>query len=368
MTDAYTAGHETITSLPALILPTLTLRCPECHHPGLDGAAGELVCAGCGARFPVDARTGVAALLARRSGTEQKADIRAWWGDLYEQLYGPTDRSLTPESLEALLSETEDLFRRRRLLPVVEMPLAELRGKQVLEIGPGGGAHSCLFKRHGAQVTAVDITPERAMSTAFKLSLIKGGEGRAFNADAENLPFADASFDIVYSNGVLHHSADTDRTLAEVHRVLKPGGRAVLMLYSRHSAVYWGTIVPRGLVSGEMFRWPEPEWIGRVTEGKPKFGQTRNPFTRVYSEAELRRTLAAFTMVSLRKNSFQFDNFAIPRLTQLRVAVLKALGYRPHPGALLVYGGADFVPETALELWLGRHMGFAWNIVVEKPQ
>ncbi|MBI2236369.1 MAG: methyltransferase domain-containing protein [Magnetospirillum sp.] len=343
------------------------LRCPECHRPNLSAGDGTLACAGCGAAFPVDARTGVAALLARGSATEKKADIRAWWGDLYEQLYGPTDRALTPERMEALLSQTEDLFHRRRLLPVVEMPLAALRGKTVLEIGPGGGAHSCLFKRHGAHVTAVDLTPERALSTAFKLSLVRGGEGRAFNADAENLPFADGSFDYVYSNGVLHHSADTDRTLAEVCRVLKPGGRAVLMLYSRHSAVYWGHIVPRGLVSGEMFRWPEPEWIGRVTEGKPKFGHTRNPFTRVYSEAELRRALAAFRIISLRKNSFQFDNFAIPRLTQLRVAVLKALGRQPHPGALLVYGGADFVPETAVELWLGTHIGFGWNIVAEKP-
>jgi ubiquinone/menaquinone biosynthesis C-methylase UbiE len=344
------------------------LRCPECHRTGLDRTEQALACPGCGASFPVDQRTGVAALLAKGSDTAAKADIRAWWGDLYEQLYGPTDRSLTPEIMEALLSETEDLFHRRGLLPVVEMPLASLRGKTVLEIGPGGGAHSCLFKRHGALVTAVDLTPERALSTAFKLSLVKGGEGRAFNADAENLPFADDSFDFVYSNGVLHHSADTARTLAEVRRVLKPGGRAVLMLYSRHSAVFWCNIVPRGLFSGEMFRWPEPEWIGRVTEGKPKFGQTRNPFTRVYSEAELRRALAGFEVVSLRKNSFQFDNFAVPRLTQLRVAVLKGLGRQPHPGALLVYGGADFIPETRLELWLGKHMGFGWNIVAEKAQ
>lgn len=344
------------------------LRCPVCHHAGLNQSGDALACPSCQATYPVDRERRIAALLPPESVADQaKTNIRAWWGDLYEQLYGPTDRNLSAERLEQLLSLTEDLFRRRGLLPVVEMPLGELAGKSVLEIGPGGGGHSALFKRHQASVTAVDITPERAISTALRLSLVQGGEGRAYQGDAENLPFRDNCFDIVYSNGVLHHSSDTDKALAEVRRVLKPGGRAVLMLYARHSAVFWANIVPRGLFSGEMFRWPEAEWVGRVTEGKPKFGQTRNPFTRIYSEHELKLALRDFRIISLRKNSFQFDNFAIPRLTQMRNAVLKAMGYHPHPGAELIYGGAEFIPETALELWLGRFIGFGWNIVVEKP-
>lgn len=343
------------------------LQCPVCGTNPLAPGAEGLVCPSCGAGFPMDAERQVVSLLPPASvSNPAKGDIRAWWGDLYAQLYGPTDRTLTRERLAELLDRTSELFKARLMLPVVEMPLDQLAGLQVLEIGPGGGAHSCLFKRQGASVTALDITPERAMSTAFKLGLIDGGEGRAYQGDAESLPFRDGSFDIVYSNGVLHHSQDTDKTLAEVHRVLKPGGRAVLMLYARHSAVYWGNIVPRGLLSGEMFRWPEAEWVGRVTEGKPKFGETRNPFTRIYSAAEVHHALRAFRVTSLRKSSFQFDNFAIPRLTQTRTAVLKALGHKPHSGAELVYGSAEFIPETALELWLGRLMGFAWNIIAEK--
>jgi len=344
-----------------------SLRCPVCRAAPLAVAADALVCAGCGARHPLDRDRRVAALFAAGSHGGLKDDIRAWWGDLYEQIYGPTDRSLTAAGLEAMLTETEDLFRRRDLLPVVEMPLDRLRGKAVLEIGPGGGAHSCLFKRYGASVTAVDITPERAISTALKLGLVEGGEGRAYNADAENLPFRDGTFDIVYSNGVLHHSQDTEKTIAEVFRVLKPGGKAVLMLYSRHSAIFWGTIVPLGLATGEMFRWPEAQWVGRVTEGKPKHGQTRNPFTRIYSASELDRLLAAFGNRRYRKSSFQWDNFAIPRLTQIRRKMLGWLGYPAHPGGILVYG-SPFVPETASERRLGRHIGFAWNIIAEKPE
>jgi SAM-dependent methyltransferase len=331
----------------------------------LAGAGGALACQACDARFPVDAERGVARLLAESSETAGKVDIQAWWGDLYKQLYAQHE-TLDRAALAGMLVELEDMFHARGHLAAVEMPLAALAGKNVLEIGPGGGGHSALFQSKGARVTAVDITPERAMGTAIKLALVGDGSGHAYQADAENLPFRDDSFDIVYSNGVLHHSENTGRAIAEVLRVLKPGGRAVLMLYARGSASFWCNIVPRGLFSGEMFRWPEAEWIGRVTEGTPKFGETRNPYTRVYSARELRRLLAGFEIESLRQSSFQFDNFAVPRLTQIRNWLFRAFGRKPHPGGRLVYG-APYMTETALELWLGRLIGFAWNIVVRKP-
>ena len=254
----------------------------------------------------------------------------------------------------------------RRHMAVVEMPLEKLSGLSVLEIGPGSGAHSALFKRHGASVVSVDITPERVVGTAIKLALTSGGEGRSYHADAENLPIRDDSFDIVYSNGVLHHSENTDRCIAEVERVLKPGGRAIIMLYSRHSAAFWLNILPRALLTGELFRWSTAQWIGRLTEGRTKFGTTKNPITRVYSAQQIRRAFRNFEIQSLRKSSFQFDNFCIPRLTQLRHGLLKAFGCRPHPGGILVYGRAQ-IPETGLELALGPYLGFAWNIVARKP-
>lgn len=300
-----------------------------------------------------------------RDDVSIKRDIRAWWGDLYKQAYAGHEEGLDPDTMSARLSELEDMFVQRTLLPTVEMPLSELSGKIVLEIGSGSGAHSALFRKHGASVVALDITAERVAASGRKLALVREGWGHACQADGEHLPFKDASFDIVYSNGVLHHSTDTDLCIAEVHRVLKPGGRAVLMLYARHSAIYWLNIVPRALLSGEIFRWPEPEWVGRLTEGKPKFGSVRNPVTRVYSQKELKHLLAAFRIVSLRRNSFQFDNFAVPRLTQLRNALMGLLGRKPHPGGIFVYG-VPYYTETALELALGRYLGFGWNIIAEK--
>ena len=340
------------------------LRCPACGGESLAAGTEALACADCGQTYPCDRARRVCALLPA-ADSAVKQDIRAWWGDLYRQIYAETDSRLDGQSLARALDELEDLFRRREHLAAVEMPLDALAGQNVLEIGCGGGGHSALFCRRGASVVAVDITPERAVSAALKLSLLPGCDGRAYQADAERLPFRDGVFDIVYSNGVLHHSENTERAVAEVRRVLKPGGRAVLMLYARSSAAFWCNIAPRGLFTGEMFRRPEAEWVGRVTEGTPKFGQTKNPITRVYSRRALRSLLKDFHRVSVRKSSFQFDNFAIPRLTQIRRAALRLFGRRPHPGGTLVYGSPFFI-ETAFELALGRHIGFAWNIVAEK--
>lgn len=296
-----------------------------------------------------------------------KSDIRAFWGDLYRQLYAENDAGLTSEALEWQIDALEDLFRIREQPCVVEMPLASLAGLRVLEIGSGGGGHSCIFKRHGADVTAVDITPERVASTDLKLRLISGGAGRALQADAENLPFPDDYFDIVYSNGVLHHSLDTERCIEEVFRVLRPGGTTVIMLYSRISSAFMFNIFPRGIVTGEMFRWPEAEWIGRLTEGKPKFGTTRNPITRVYTKRAMESLFSRFEIVSLRKWSFQYDHFCVPRLTQIRRWALQRIGFRLHPGGTIVYG-QPCVPDTAIERFLARFLGFGWVLKATKPQ
>lgn len=343
------------------------LRCPACHHDGLTiaGDGASLVCSSCGAGYPLDGEGGFASLLSDFTGGEVKGDIQAWWGDLYRQLYEGHEEGVDQAELDRRIADVEDLFRLREHLCTEEMPLDDLAGKTVLEIGPGAGAHSCVFLRHGAEVTAADITIERAAATMRKFSILAPGRGQAYQADAENLPFQDNSFDFVYSNGVLHHSDDTNRCIAEVNRVLKPGGRAVLMLYARHSSVYWCNVLPRALLTLEFFRWSEANWVGRLTEGKPKFGDVRNPVTRVYSAKEIHEVMAAFEMKSLRKSSFQFDNVTIPRMTQIRDWWLEKTGTKPHPGGIPIYG-KKFLPESKLELAIGRHFGFCWNIVAEK--
>lgn len=111
------------------------------------------------------------------------------------------------------------------------------KGLRVLEVGCGCGSEAERFARAGAHYTAVDLTNAAVNLTQRRFQLEKL-EGRFVQADAEDLPFANGLFDLVYSHGVLHHTPDTARSVQEVHRVLAPGGRAVIMLYYRDSFNY----------------------------------------------------------------------------------------------------------------------------------
>jgi ubiquinone/menaquinone biosynthesis C-methylase UbiE len=114
---------------------------------------------------------------------------------------------------------------------------AAANGLKVLEIGCGLGTDGAQFALAGAEYTGIDLT-EAAVDLArrrFELWELTGG----FKvSDAENLDFPSESFDLVYSHGVLHHTPDTPGAVREVHRVLRPGGRAVVMLYHRNSYNY----------------------------------------------------------------------------------------------------------------------------------
>ena len=343
------------------------LQCPGCFSNSLLFSDTYLICETCRTNYTVDESSRVCSFSPALMMDKTKSEIIQWWGDLYEQCYADSDALLNEESLEKDLIDLEDMFKKREHLAYVEMlPLLKIKGLRVLEIGPGGGGHAALFARHGAHITTIDITPSRAVSTALKLSHVGDGLGFSCQGDSENLPFANDVFDIVYSNGVLHHTTSTDKAVQEVYRVLKPGGKTVLMLYSRNSAEYWVDIVPRAMLNGGFFYLKEENWIGRVTEGTPKFGSVKNPITRVYSASQIKQLLSAFEMISLRKASFQFNNFMIPGLNKIRNWILTKMGFSRHPGCTIVYGEPRFV-DTQTELKLGKYFGWSWNIVAQKP-
>jgi len=343
------------------------MRCPICKSEHLERGGADrltkLVCINCSRSFPIVGERFIS-LMPREILSNTKKGIQNFWGDTCRQWYSPIDARMDRQLLYKLLEDLEVLFRRRRHMAVVEVDLETLRGKQLLEIGSGGGAHSSLFKKYGANVTSLDITPERASSTGKKLAMIDEGTGIAVQADAENLPFVDQAFDIVYSNGVLHHSENTQKCIDEVFRTLKPRGRAMIMLYSRHSALYWLNLLPKTILNGTIFTLPEGKRLGFITEGKPLYGRYKNPVTRVYSKSQIQKSFQNFLLQSLRKSSFLFSQ--IPFAGRLREPLFKKLGHSASQGGLLVYG-SPFIGENRIELLLGRFAGFAWNIVAQKP-
>ncbi|HBS52021.1 MAG TPA: hypothetical protein DEA62_03435 [Coxiellaceae bacterium] len=112
----------------------------------------------------------------------------------------------------------------------------DVKGKRILEIGIGLGAEHQLFAQGGADLYGIDLTERAVEHTRRRLSMF-GLYSQLGVGDSENLTFGNESFDLVYSWGVLHHSPDTAKAVAEVHRVLKSGGIAKIMIYHKWSLV-----------------------------------------------------------------------------------------------------------------------------------
>jgi ubiquinone/menaquinone biosynthesis C-methylase UbiE len=116
------------------------------------------------------------------------------------------------------------------------------RGLRVLEIGCGNGADGAMFAMNGADYTGVDLTATAVEATRKHFAAL-GLRGAFQIENAEALSFADASFDLVYSYGVLHHTPHPARAFDEVYRVLKPQGHALIMLYHKRSFNYYARIL-----------------------------------------------------------------------------------------------------------------------------
>jgi ubiquinone/menaquinone biosynthesis C-methylase UbiE len=132
------------------------------------------------------------------------------------------------------------------------IPFDQLRDKDVLEIGVGHGTHAQLITTHCRSFTGIDLTAYAAEITCKRFRLFKL-PGNVLQMDAEEMGFPNSSFDFIWSWGVIHHSADTPRVLKEMHRVLRPNGKCVVMVYHQS---WWSSLVGlfKGVLQGELRR------------------------------------------------------------------------------------------------------------------
>jgi ubiquinone/menaquinone biosynthesis C-methylase UbiE len=203
---------------------------------------------------------------------------------------------------------------------------AGARGLRVLEIGCGLGTDGAQFAEAGADYTGVDLT-DAAVVLARKRFELFGLAGKFQTADAEELDFGDDSFDLVYSHGVLHHTPETAKAIKEIHRVLRPGGRAVVMLYHRDSYNYRVNISLLRRAGAQLLKWEAGVKLVHLVTGEPLHslheharllrtekesyleGQeflsqntdgAGNPLARVYSRSEALDLFKDFSEVNLK--------------------------------------------------------------------
>jgi ubiquinone/menaquinone biosynthesis C-methylase UbiE len=163
------------------------------------------------------------------------------------------------------------------------------RGKKVLEVGVGAGTDFVNWVRNGAEATGIDLTEQGVLLTRERLEL-EGLRAEVRQGDAENLPFPDASFDIVYSYGVLHHSPDTAKAIREVHRVLKPGGTALVMIY--HSPSWVGFMLWGVHCAARGRPWVSPR--------QAVYEHLESPGTKAYTVDEARALFRDFARAEIR--------------------------------------------------------------------
>lgn len=140
------------------------------------------------------------------------------------------------------------------------------RGKRVLEVGCGIGTDGFEFARSGAEYHAIDLTPSAIAISSERFRLFDlPGTFTVANAE-EEIPYPENFFDHIYSFGVIHHSPNTEAIVAEMHRVLKPGGTCTIMLYNRTSINYYVEIMFfRKLFRFMLFPSFMPRLLARIT-------------------------------------------------------------------------------------------------------
>jgi len=169
-------------------------------------------------------------------------------------------------------------------------------GKRLLEVGFGMGTDLFQFASSGALVSGVDLSPAHLQIASQRFSLY-GIPADLRLADAENLPFEDGTFDVAYTFGVIHHTPNTQKAVEEIHRVLKPGGRAIIGVYHKYSAFFLSAV----LLESYLLRLGFLRESYRRTLSRIEVRQHSDacPLVKVYSRRSLRRVLRRFSAVQI---------------------------------------------------------------------
>ncbi len=207
--------------------------------------------------------------------------------------------------------------------------------EKVLEVGVGLGTDILQYARGGSDVFGIDLTHRAVELTKRRFSLNKLS-GTFKQASFTEIPFEDNFFDLVYSFGVLHHSEETQQGIDEIHRVLKPGGRAIVMLYHKGFKYYVRKLFLYGVLKGEFLRHSAQGIVSRHSE---TFGMC--PLTKAYSRREAAHMFEKYKDVTI--SCYRMDDY------------LKFGGRFVSPSRMILPDGAYRRAEDRL----------GWNLIIK---
>jgi glycosyltransferase involved in cell wall biosynthesis/ubiquinone/menaquinone biosynthesis C-methylase UbiE len=252
------------------------------------------------------------------TGDAYKDQVQNQWNN--NPVGSETARGAQPQSLEWFLDV--ERYRYQDYAPWMPsvMEFDRHAGEQLLEVGGGMGTDLAQFAKHGAIVTDVDLS-EGHLRLAQENFRLRGLTGRFVHHDAESLPFDDGSFDLVYSNGVIHHTPNTKQVVHEIFRILRPGGRAIVMVYAENSLQYWRNLVWHyGLKSGDLATKSMAEIMSRSVE---RTGNDARPLVKVYTKARLRALFRNFEDIRILQR--QISPELVPRRLRRLMPVVERL-------------------------------------------
>lgn len=202
--------------------------------------------------------------------------IRDYWNAHIHDLEIATSRVGSPGFFRELDEYRFDKL--RYLLQVVDF--SAYQGKRLLEVGCGVGIDLVRFAQAGAIVTGIDLA-DTSIALARRNCEHNGLRADLYVMNGENLRFEGNMFDVVYAHGVLPYTASAERMVKEVHRVLRPGGEAILMVYNKYS------------------------WLNLLSSAaKVELEHEQAPVLKKYSRREFERLLEPFEAVRILAERF----------------------------------------------------------------
>lgn len=206
-------------------------------------------------------------------------------------------------------------------------------GKKVLEIGFGMGTDHLALASQGAIMHGIDLTPGNKEITNKRFDLY-GLSSDLCIGDGQFLPYEDNSIDFVYSFGVIHHSPNTEKVIAEIFRVLKPGGRVWVTVYHKKSIFFlWSIYLYDWLLCRGYKRETLKERISRVEYPN----NSPDLIVRLFTTREIRNMFIA--------ENFCKVNVSVDHLIKADIAVF-----------------GKYIPQKILD-FLGKRFG--WYVIID---